>query len=134
MIKSLLANLLPARWTREGTVFHVQGVSATVHWLPTGEMNSLGRTTVLNTIYLDERIKREYPHHVVEYVVLHELGHASRSRAFRTKHFGTRIILAILTVGLGLLAFIFASTALQAGSTTRGGVKRPCVPDHRNYW
>jgi len=43
-------------------------------------MRAPAKATVFNTIRLNENLTERYPQDVVEYIFLHERGHASRSR------------------------------------------------------
>lgn len=122
MIKSLLTKLLPAKWTQEGSEFCVQGESATVYWVSAESEEKMGKTTVFNTIYLNEQLKSAYPHHLVEYVVLHEMGHASQSRRSRIKHYTLTILFFVLAAILGALAVFFATKSLKADPALSGAL------------
>ena len=56
------------------------GVSDSVYWIPADIMHAPAKATVFNTIRLSENLTERFPQDVVEYIFLHERGHAARSR------------------------------------------------------
>ena len=87
MLLKALARLLPipGRFVGHTNEYSVGETSATVCWLPNSTIRTPGKTTILNTIWLNERVKEDFPSDLVEHLFLHEHGHARRSRLGRLK-------------------------------------------------
>ncbi|MCD2200632.1 hypothetical protein LPA44_12085 [Halobacterium sp. KA-4] len=67
--------------------------------MPDEVIGAPGKTTIFNTIWLNERVKCDLSTELVEYLFLHEHGHASRSPTARLKFIVLTVSLASLTVG-----------------------------------
>lgn len=113
-IISLLVSLfpVPGRYIGEQKEFSVGDVQATVYWIPDSVLDSLGRATMSNNIWLNERVTDDLPTELVEYLFLHEHGHARRSLAGRLQFYALATLTTVGTLGLALLTMSVAVTAL----------------------
>ncbi|MBX0296991.1 hypothetical protein [Haloarcula nitratireducens] len=80
--------------------------------MPNAVIGTPGKTTIFNTIWVNERVKDELPAELIEYLILHEHGHASRSVAVRLKFLVLTVGLAVTTVALLFLTMIVGTTAV----------------------
>lgn len=98
---SVLARWLPLPSERIGErcEYEVAGESSSVYWVPESRMKAPAKTTLFNRIQLSEGLKRDFSEDVIEYVFLHERGHANQDAK-------TRIKFAALSTGSFLLAFV----------------------------
>jgi len=113
---------LPGRFVGHTAEYSVGETSASVCWLPDTTIRTPGRTTIFNTIWLNERVKEDFPTELVDYLFLHEHGHARRSRLGRLKFlllalgFGLAFVVAFcLTVAFGVEAVSNSVYSLETG-------------------
>lgn len=102
---------IPGRFVGHTAEYSVGETSATVCWLPDSTIRTPGKTTIFNTIWLNERVKEDLPTELVDYIFLHENGHARRSRLNRLKFLVLALSLALtfvvafcLTIAVGVEA------------------------------
>lgn len=86
--------LVPSGWIGEKSNFEAAGESGEIYWIPDRMMNAPAKTTVFNNIRLSESLYQDFPQEVVEYIFLHERGHADRNR-----------INQVLFAGISVLSF-----------------------------
>lgn len=113
-IVSFLASLfpVPGRYIGEQEAFSVGDVQATVYWIPDNVLHVPGRATVLNNIWLNERARDDLSPELLEYLFLHEHGHAQRSLWGLLKLYTLALLFGLGTVGLALLTIAVGVAAL----------------------
>lgn len=80
ILRLLQISVLPSAYIGRQSEIEAAGVSEHVYWIPADIMRAPAKATVFNTIRLNENLTERYPQDVVEYIFLHERGHAARSR------------------------------------------------------
>lgn len=105
--------MLPSVYIGRKSEIEAAGISEQVYWIPADIMRAPAKATVFNTIRLNENLTERFPRDVIEYIFLHERGHASRSRINRV-WFLLRTTSTFIAAGLSVVfvvAFgLFAAT------------------------
>lgn len=112
---------LPSRYIGEKSLYKAGGESATVYWVPEDRMNTPGKTTIFNNIRLSEELRRDFPGDVVDYVFLHELGHANRGGWKRVLYVVATIGSFVATPVLALFTLILTGLIIPDISLLRIG-------------
>lgn len=105
--------MLPSVYIGRKSEIEAAGISEQIYWIPAYIMSAPAKTTVFNTIRLNENLTERYPRDVVEYIFLHEQGHATRSRMSRV-WFLLRTTSTFIAAGLSVVFVVtfglFAAT------------------------
>lgn len=113
MLRLLQISVLPSVYVGRKSEIEAAGVSEQVYWIPADIMRAPAKATVFNTIRLNENLTERFPQDVVEYIFLHERGHATRSRVDRAWFFfqttSTLMITGLSSVFVAVFGF-FAAT------------------------
>lgn len=115
---------LPGHFVGDTENYTAGEVSAPVCWLPNRVIGVPGKTTVFNTIWLNERVKQDLPAELVAYIFLHEHGHATRSAFDRLRFVSLTIGLAVIAAALVCFAITVGVIALFASvySVVQGAI------------
>jgi Zn-dependent protease with chaperone function len=122
-LSSLLARRLPvpSSWIGKKSEFEAAGESGDVYWIPEQKMNAPGKTTVFNRIRLSEHLRRDFSIDVVEYIFLHERGHAERGWVGRIKYVSMTFVSLLLTILSLLFAIVLAGIVVANISLVEAG-------------
>lgn len=114
-LKSVFARRfpLPSEWMGEKFEYEAAGESAQVYKIPDNWMVAQAKTTLSNRIWLNENLLHDFSDEAVEYVFLHELGHANRNVGERLEFTLTATGSLVVSLILFFLTAKMASRAIE---------------------